>query len=317
MHPLLLATIIILSLLLLASSFTYFTYVITFRRRKRPINIERDLGIKIDEYSEILRMGEELRKVPYEEIKIKSHDGLTLVGRYYHTKDKAPVDILFHGYRSSPIHDFAGGVSTSFDVGHNVLLVYQRSHGKSEGRSITFGEKEKHDLVLWCEYITERFGENTEIILTGISMGAATVILASALELPVTVKCAIADCPYSSAKEEICVTVRNLHLPPLLVWPFIRLGAILFANFDPQKTDVADAAKSSKIPIQLIHGDADSFVPRYMSDKIYSSHGGVMFYDVFPGADHGLSYITDPKRYKELCQKLSEKYVKYKLEESK
>ncbi len=298
-------------------AFTYITYVITFRRRRRPIHLERDLGIKLDCYDEILRMGDELRKVPFEEITIKSHDGLKLVGRYYHRHDGAPIDILLHGYRSSPIHDFAGGVSTSFESGHNLLLVYHRSHGRSEGHAITFGEKEKHDLVLWCEYVTERFGEDTEILLTGISMGAATVILASALDLPKTVKCAIADCPYSSAKDEICLTVRKMHLPPSLVWPFIRLGAIIFARFDPEKTSVTEAARHSRIPIQLIHGEADSFVPKYMSDEIFAAHTGIMLYDTFPGADHGLSYIKDPGKYKMLCRELGEKYLKYKFEESK
>ena len=160
MHPLLLTTIIILSLLLLAFSFTYFTYVITFRRRKRPINIERDLGIKIDEYSEILRMGEELRKVPYEEIKIKSHDGLTLVGRYYHTNDKAPVDILFHGVLAQPHRRSDSFVARVALKGFPVLAEHQVSvHRDLACREIqtkNFDWQRKiifHRVALWISVV--------------------------------------------------------------------------------------------------------------------------------------------------------------------
>lgn len=310
------ALIIFFSLLFIVAltlGFTYFTYFMAFKRRKKKVNIEKDLGIKISGYDKILDSSEELKRLPYERVEIKSHDGLTLVGRYYHVLDGAPVDILVHGYRSSPTHDFGCGISSHFEMKHNCLLVYQRAIGKSEGRSITFGHKEKLDLLSWCEYVIKRFGEDVEITLAGISMGAATVILASALDLPTNVKYAIADCPYSSAKEEICLTVRGMHLPPPLVWPFIRLGGILFARFDPECVSVAEAASKSKIPILLIHGEADSFVPKYMSDKIYAANTGTMYYHTFPSADHGLSYVVDPERYKELTNGMAEKYLKHSI----
>ena len=312
--PLLIAIIILSSLTVLLFIFTYYTYYITFKRWRRPIDIERDLGLKIDNYDEIKRTGEEFSKQPYEKMRIKSDDGLILVGRYYHVNDGAPVDILFHGYRSSPTHDFPSGLDLSFDGGHNVLLVYHRSHGKSEGKSITFGAKEKFDLLLWVNHIIKRFGDDTEIILTGISMGAATVILASALELPKNVKGIIADCPYSSAKEEIMQRASSMGFPASVVYPIIRLGGIVFARFDPNSPDVVEAARKSRLPILLIHGDCDSFVPKYMSDRIYEANPSKISYHVFPHADHGLSYITDPERYGKICHEfcnecLSKKYA--------
>ena len=292
------AAAVILFVLLVA----YVTYILTFRRRKRAFDAARDLGIDLQEYKDIDKLAESFKEKPYEQINIMSYDGLNLVGRYYHYSDGAPLDVLFHGYRSSPTHDFCGGVHISFEAGHNVLLVYQRSHGKSSGRSITFGEKEKYDVVSWVNYAKARFGEDVAITLTGISMGASTVILASALpELPDNVKGIIADSPYSNTKDIIIHTVRGMKLPPFVFYPFIRLGGMIFARFDPNKTSMTEAAKHSRVPILLIHGDDDSFVPKYMSDEIYRAHGGKMDYHVFPGANHGLSFLTDPERYKKIC----------------
>ena len=51
-------------------------------------------------------------------------------------------------------------------------MIDQRAHGLSEGKTITFGIKERLDCLCWVEYLVERFGKETQILLTGISMGA-------------------------------------------------------------------------------------------------------------------------------------------------
>ncbi len=62
--------------------------------------------------------------------------------------------------------------------GHNVLMIEERAHLESEGHTITFGIKERYDALDWIRYALQRFGEDTRIILVGISMGAATVLMA-------------------------------------------------------------------------------------------------------------------------------------------
>ena len=284
-------------ILLLLLVLTFITYLLTFRRRSRPLDVVRDLGIDIERYRDVMVDPRELDARPHERVTVSSYDGLTLVARYYHASDDAPVNILFHGYKSSPLCDFSGGIRLAHGMGHNVLLVYQRSHGESEGGSITFGDKESRDVLSWVGYVSERFGREHPIVLTGISMGASTVLLASALEMPGNVRCVVADCPYSSPKEIIKRTVKGMHLPPSLVYPFIRLGGKIFARFDPSAVSCVRAAASSRLPILLIHGDADGFVPRSMSDEIYAAHTGRMDYRVFPNADHGMSYLEDAEEY--------------------
>lgn len=311
------AVAICLALLVLCIIVTYITYKLTFKRRRTPVDVKDEFGLTAKEYKDIEELQKIFEKEEYEAVSIKSYDGLTLVGRYYHTLDGAPLDILFHGYRSSPTHDFCGGVHASLEAGHNVLLVYQRAHGKSEGKTITFGAKERYDALAWINYAISRFGNDLEIILTGISMGAATVILTSALDIPENVKGVIADCPYSSAKEIVKRTVKTMKLPAKILYPFIRLGGMIYGKFDANDADVAEAAKYSKVPILLIHGDADSFVPKYMSDEIYRNRGGVMTYHVFPDADHGLAFVKDPERYKKICGDFIAECITQKTEGSK
>ena len=221
---------------------------------------------------------------------------------------------MFHGYNSSPIHDFSASVSINPEDGHNLLLVYQRAHGRSSGRTLSFGHFEKYDVLSWVNYVISREGADTEILLAGISMGATTVILASALDLPKNVKCAIADCPYSSAKEIIMLTSKRMGFPPKLVYPFVRLGAMLFGRFDPDGVSAEDAAANLKIPVMLMHGEDDKFVPKYMSDKIFKASNGLMEYHTFKGADHGMSALADTERYYALCYEFTDRYVKRNTE---
>ena len=244
----------------------------------------------------------QLNERTFEWVTITSHDGLKLSGRYYHIKDGAPLDIGFHGYRSSPLTDFSGGTELSFGIGHNVLLVDQRSHGKSEGNTIAFGILERQDCLNWVKYALDRFGPDTKILLYGVSMGAATVLMASELELPDNVKGIIADCPYSSPSEIIKNVGAKMNLPTTLCYPFIVLAARLFGGFDLNAANAAKAVKSSKVPILIIHGEADNYVPCEMSKEISLTCPKLVQWHGFPGADHGLSYLHDTKRYWEVVQ---------------
>ena len=143
-----------------------------------------------------------MEKVPYEQVYITSFDGTKLAARYYHLSDSAALQIQFHGYRSTAVRDFSGGFQLAQKMGRNLLVVDQRASGKSEGTTICFGIKEKYDCLEWIKYALERFGD-IPIMLTGVSMGGATVLMASELDLPENVKCIVSDCPYTSPYEII------------------------------------------------------------------------------------------------------------------
>ena len=236
--------------------------------------------------------------LPYEDIYTTSHDGLKLRGRYYAVKEGAPLVIQFHGYRSTPLKDFSGAGIMSMEFGYNFIMVDQRAHGKSEGRTISFGYYEQLDALRWIDYARERFGSDIKIVLQGISMGAATVLLASASEnLPENVVGVMADCPYSTTRAILCrVIKKDMNLPTSLAYPVLRLGARLYGKFDPDKTDVVAAVERSRVPVLLMHGEEDKLCPVSMSEEIAKT--GKCDFHRFPNAYHGISYLLDTERYK-------------------
>ncbi len=239
----------------------------------------------------------EMLEQPYEEVCIIARDGKRLFGRYYHVSHGAPVHIQFHGYRSSSLHDFCGGHKLAREMGHNVLAIDQRAHGGSDGHTISFGIKERFDCIDWASYLIDRFGDDTKIILSGISMGAATVIMAAGEKLQKNIVAVIADCPYSSPKDIILSVCKGMGIPPKLGYPFVYLGARIFGGFKLTESDALRGAEKSDVPILLIHGEDDDFVPCDMSKMIAASNREKVTLLTFPGAGHGLSYIVDTERY--------------------
>lgn len=282
---------------------SYVSYRIAFLAPERKLGDAPAMpsGEQYLEYKEIIDgCIKSMIERPYEGVTIISFDGLKLFARYYHVADGAPLQIQFHGYKSSAFVDFCGGSNLALKLGYNILVVDQRAHGKSEGATITFGVYERKDCLSWINYALERFGYNTKIVLAGISMGAATVLMATDQNLPGNVKGIMADCPYSSPKAIIKKVAGEMYFPPALVYPFVKLGAKLFGDFDLEESSAVEAVAGTELPILLIHGEADRFVPCEMSSAIKAAGGDNIEFHTFPGATHGMSYMVDVKRYEEI-----------------
>ena len=138
----------------------------------------------------------EVRKMPHENVSITSFDGLKLVGKYFEYQKGNPIEIMFHGYKGNSERDMSTGVKRAHICKRNALIVDQRASGYSEGHFISFGVNEVKDCMKWIEFVIEKFGKDVKIILTGISMGAATVMNASSMDLPENVIGILADCGY-------------------------------------------------------------------------------------------------------------------------
>lgn len=199
------ALIVLLIILVLAAFITVYTYVRIFYSPKRydyTVDI-KELENGDDNDKLLYSLAVDFAAAPFEEVRISSFDKTELYGRLYHNIEGAPVCIQFHGYRSDAMRDFSGGFKTVIDRGHNTLVVDQRAHGKSGDNKITFGVRESLDCKEWIKYVIDRFGKDTEIFLAGVSMGAATVLMALEHDLPKNVKGVFADCGYSSIEKKI------------------------------------------------------------------------------------------------------------------
>ncbi len=298
--------VIIFSVFLLLAVFTVlasaaFFLMAFYVPRRKPIDPEAYNIPKGEIYEpyrdQMIAWMKETRALPHEDVSIVSFDGLKLCGKYYEFEPGAPIELMFHGYRGSAERDLSGGVQRCFYLGRNVLLVDQRTSGKSEGNVISFGINESRDCLSWIDFMIQHFGKDVKIILTGISMGAATVMTAAGKPLPDNVIGILADCGYTSAKDIIKKVIRQMHLPAELIYPFVKLGAKLFGHFDLEETSPMEAMKKCTKPIIFVHGEADDFVPCEMSRLCYETCTSPKLLFTVPGAGHGLGYLADQEGY--------------------
>ena len=215
---------------------------------------------------------------------------------------------MFHGYRGSAERDLCIGIQRCFSLERNVLIVDQRASRKSEGHTISFGINESRDCLSWINYITTHLGSDIKIILTGISMGAATVMIASGMDLPKNVVGILADCGYTSAKDIIKKVLKDIKLPPNLMYPIIKLSARIWGHFDLEEFSPIESMKNCKVPAIFIHGETDSFVPCDMSRLCYETCISPKVLLTVPGAGHGLSYMLDKEGYIKTLDEFDKKY---------
>lgn len=293
--------IYILSILILAVfAASYICYRLTFsvpKRNKKEFSLP-DTEQYASYKKETKQMINNALSIPYEDVWIVSDDGLRLHGKFYSSSPEAPVQIMFHGYRSKAEVDFCGGLKIAVDSGFNVILVDQRAHGESEGRCLTFGVKECRDCLAWVNYAVEKFGKETKIMLYGMSMGAATVLMAAGFEMPDNVVGVVADCGYTSSSDIIKKVIADKHLPIFPTYMLIRLGGKLFGGFDLESASVVDSMKHCKMPVLFIHGGDDRFVPCEMGKTNYENcvaENKKLL--IVPNAGHGISYMLDRKAY--------------------
>lgn len=239
----------------------------------------------------------EARAMPQEHFSIESFDGLKLHGTFYEYAPGAPVELMFHGYRGTAERDLSGGVQRCFRLGRSALIVDQRCSGRSGGNVITFGIREHKDCLAWARFAAAHFGPDVKIILTGISMGAATVMMAAGEALPEQVIGVLADCGYSSPKAIILEVLKQMKLPPKLCYPFVKLAARIYGYFDLEENSPEEALKRAKVPVIFFHGEADDFVPCHMSRTCYDACVSRKMLITVPGAGHGLSYPMDTQGY--------------------
>lgn len=232
---------------------------------------------------------------------IDSFDGLKLYARYLPAEKSKKFVLLFHGYHSSAENDFSCIVRKYHDMGYHLLLVDERAHNRSEGKYIAFGVSERLDCLDWIHFVIKTFGEDAEIFLHGMSMGATTVMLAAGLNLPVNVKGIIADCGFTSPKKIVANTIKDrYHVPPWLILPAMNLYCNILGKFDLNAVSTEKALKTSTLPLLLIHGNADTFVPTVMSRENFAASSSkdkklILVDEAF----HAGSYLLEPER----CEK--------------
>ena len=246
---------------------------------------------------------------PHEEVSVTSFDGLKLRGIYLPIENPRGCILCFHGYRSFGMQDFAPMPEYYQSLGLSVLVVDQRACGKSEGKYTTFGILERRDVVTWANYMKERVGD-LPLMLDGLSLGSATVMLSADQPLPETVCGIIADCGFTSPWDILTHCGKKwFHIPAFPMVHILSCVARVMFGGGYRSVDTREALAKSSLPLLLLHGADDDFVPTWMSGVHYDAATGYKRKVIVPGAGHGMSYITDMPR----CQKELSDFVDHVL----
>lgn len=229
-----------------------------------------------------------------------SYDGLRLHALWIPAENARGTLLFAHGYRSTKFLDFAFAFDFYHNMGMNLLIPDQRAHGESEGKYITFGVKESRDMLSWLNYHNENYG-SVPVILSGISMGASTMMYLADKVLPDNVRGIVADCGFTSPKDILSVIFKRVtHLPaaPSLVVTDLLAG--LFAGFRLNEEDSRRTLRKNRLPIFMVHGVDDSFVPCSMTKDGYAVCAGKKQLLLVDGAEHGVSFLIAKEKYTQM-----------------
>lgn len=242
---------------------------------------------------------------------IKSRDGLRLHGFLIPntTTDKKRIAVLVHGYQGSPAFDFSAAARFYFNNGFSLFLIDQRTHGDSEGKYITFGAFERYDVVDWCKYLDNYTNHEYEFILSGVSMGATTVLLAAAEPDMIKLNYITADCGFTAPARIFTHVFRQwYHLPTFPILNIARTVCKNKAKFSFDEFSTTNSVKNLRAPVTFIHGEADDFVTPDNSIDNYNECTTEKYILTVPEAGHGVSYIKDTERVKQELQRIFDNY---------
>ena len=309
MHPVFYILILVVVLIVISGGYVFFAACL--RQKELPWLDEEAIKKTPfgQHYDNILLGSKFLKEHTVYDVSIKSYDGLNLSGIWIPAENPKGTILLAHGYRSAKIVDFSRVFELYHNMGMNVLAPDQRSHGKSEGKYITFGVKESRDMQSWVKFYNETYGEQP-LILSGLSMGASTMLYLADADLPENVKGIIADCGFTTPREIIKTVFRSvLHLPAAPSLFVADLFARVFAGFSLKEKDTRKSLVNSKLPVLLVHGEDDGFVPCEMTKQAYKSCKEPKQLLLVKGADHALSFLVEMERYIETVTGFLDKYI--------
>ena len=228
---------------------------------------------------------------------IQSADGLALRGIcFFPAQESHRWAILVHGYGCTK--EFSWDYAEEYlKQGYNVLTPDLRASGESDGTYLTMGTKEGEDIVLWAEKILQR-DPDARIVLHGVSMGAATVLMASALH-PAGVVAVVEDCGYTSAYTMFTEQLEKIFgLPEFPVMPCVDLVSRFKMGCALSDANPLESVRRASLPMLFIHGDGDQLVPYGMMQELYDASSATKKEALTViGAGHASSKAADPEKY--------------------
>ncbi|MBC5647722.1 alpha/beta hydrolase [Christensenella tenuis] len=239
-----------------------------------------------------------------------SQDGLRLVARELASERPSHLwAVCIHGFSGNGLK-LGLAAKHWHEQGWNVLLPDLRGSGGSEGDYYGMGWLDRHDIIGWIRGTILGKDPEAQIVLHGVSMGAATVMMATGEPLPENVRAAVEDCGYTDVWEEFTIQLKKVFgLPQFPIMHIANGMAKRRAGYSFQEASSVRQVKKSKTPTLFIHGDADTFVPFFMLDEVYEAAACEKEKLVVHGAQHGESVQLEPQRYWDAVHAFVGKYL--------
>ncbi len=229
---------------------------------------------------------------------LTSRDDLKLAADHFSPKEPSHRwALLVHGYGRD--RTFAYDYAEAYlERGWNVITPDLRAAGESEGEYITMGFFESDDLIGWIKKIVE-LDPSAEIVLHGVSMGAATVMLTTGKELPPNVKVAVEDCGYTSAYEMFRDQLQVIFgLPEFPIMKCVDVVSGVKTGASVSSAAPIKAVGATKVPMLFIHGDADRLIDHSMMERLFEASGApVKEQWTVEGAGHADAKPKNPAAY--------------------
>ena len=231
---------------------------------------------------------------------------------YYALADRptANTALLIHGYRGNAVSMFHIGYMYNKDFNYNIIVPDLQFHGESEGKCIQMGWKDRLDVLEWMKIADVLVKNETDLVLHGISMGAATTMMVSGEDLQPNVKCFVEDCGYTSVWDEFEGEAKiRFNLPSFPLLNITSWLCDLLYGWNFNEASSLDAVKKCSLPMLFIHGDKDTFVPTEMVYKLYEAKPEPKELWVVPDAAHAVSYKNNPKEYTSKVSRFINQYM--------
>ena len=217
-----------------------------------------------------------------------------------------------HGYTDNSIRMLMIGYLYSRNLKYNILLPDLQNHGLSGGKSIQMGWKDRLDVLQWMDIANKLYGGHTQMVVHGISMGAATTMMLAGEKQAPYVKCFVEDCGYTSVWDEFKKELNvQFGLP---TFPLMYMSSALCHlkyGWDFKEASALKQVAKCRLPMLFIHGDADTYVPTRMVYPLYMAKPAPKeIWIVRGGVEHAISYKAQPEEYTRRVNDFTRKYIR-------
>lgn len=273
-------------------------FSIGVKRPKKPQTFKEEILIKRAEWRKV--NNEKFFRMNPQDISLQSVNNEQMKAWYLPAEKKTNRFVIcVHGYRCNGPDEFSHMAPFYHnEMEYNMLLPDLTGHGRSEGKYAGFGTFDAQNILLWVNWIIENFGEDSEIILHGISMGAATVLNCNEMNPPDQVKLIISDCAFISAPYVMNNTLKGII--GFNLKPVVMLGSVaskLQAGYFFGESNPLKNMPKAKNPILFIHGTGDTFVPFECGQMLYDACTVPKDFYWVKDAIHAFSYYDDKEGY--------------------